>query len=35
MSLDELAQLWADGMSVTDIGVKLGESRGVVIDRIE
>ena len=35
MSLDDhLAELWATGASLTDIGVKLGESRGVIAGRI-
>ena len=32
---DQLAQLWSSGASLTDIGVRLGESRGVVAGRIE
>ena len=34
MSLDIIAQLWATGASLTDIGVRLGESRSVIAGRI-
>jgi hypothetical protein len=35
MSLDELAQLWAAGTTLTDMGLTLGESRNVIAGRID
>ena len=32
---DQLAELWAAGASFTDMGLKLGESRGVIAGRID
>jgi hypothetical protein len=32
---DQLAEMWAAGATFTDIGLKLGESRGVIAGRID